>query len=131
MKFLSTFLATTAFVLVATAALAQTYDPSGNAKFRVARGYISATSPVGDRIIQDPAADLWAYYRCGTAVSITFLKKLLDGTTLDSQAVACDTTSRAVSITAPVPFQMIAASATTAVSTTAGGVSITLIETKK
>ena len=75
--------------------------------------------------------DLLIGYRCGTLVSLTVQYKLDDGTVIDSQSVPCDTTQRSVSRTAPLLFDLVALSPTTAVSTTAGGASATVIWGKR
>lgn len=130
MKFAN--LAVLGALLAAGAANAQTYgEPTGNSTFRVVRGYISGTSPVTDAPIRDAAADQYINVRCGTAASITLIQKLNDGTVMNSTAVPCDTTPRTTSWTAPIFFEAIAASPTTAISTTTGGASVTLVSTKK
>lgn len=131
MKFLSkTMLASSALVAMAGAALAQDFTTTGNSTFRVARGYVTPTTTLQARPVRDTQADFWAYHVCGTAVSLSLIQRLSDGTTLASQTVACDTTARGVSFTAPVPFEAMLASPTTTVSATSG-VSLTYIETKK
>lgn len=128
----NTIIAAVLMAFAALAANAQEYETTGTrGKYTVARGYISASTTVRDVTINDNASYVWVGYRCGTAVSMTLLYKLADGTVVDSSSKACDTTQRWVSTTAPLAFERIAVSATTSVSTTAGGASATIIETKE
>jgi hypothetical protein len=119
-------------VVLASTALAQTYTQTGTkGEFLVSRGYTSATSPVTDVEVENNNSDIYVNYRCGTNVSLSIIKKLADGTVLVTDAVACGTTPAQASYTGPLYFEKIAVSPTTAVSTTAGGVSTTVIETQE
>lgn len=129
MKF--TLLATTALAFIAAAALAQTYDVQGDKSgMTIARGRIDSGTTVTDQTIFDTRSDVWAGFRCGTGGSVTIVQKLADGTVVQSSASQiCDTTQRWVSATGPVPAQTISISPTTAVSTTTGGISATILQT--
>jgi hypothetical protein len=119
-------------VMLASAATAQSYSTrQGDESYRYQRGYVSATTPVTDVSLATWKNSFFSTCKSGTAVSLTYLFKDNDGNTLNSQTVACDTSVRqVVSQTAPLYFTKFAISPTTAVSTTAGGVSLTNVEAR-
>lgn len=133
MKFTKFLLATSALAFVAAAAIAQTYTTDGDSRFyTVSRGRLDNGTAVADRAFLDSRSDVSIGYKCGTAVSVTMLWKLADGTVVSSTGpVACDTTQRWGVSTGPQAAQVVALSPTTTVSTTAGGVSATVIETNR
>ncbi|MBY5698406.1 hypothetical protein [Rhizobium leguminosarum] len=132
MKFTKIMLATSALAAVAFAAIAQTYTNDGDkTTYSVSRGRLDNGTAVADRAFNDTRSDIYAGYKCGTAVSVSLLWRLADGTTVSASTVPCDTTQRFATNLGPQFAQSVAISPTTTVSTTAGGVSATIVETKK
>lgn len=134
MKFTSKLLlAGAAMVALTGVVLAQSYDTQGDNRFyTISRGRLDNGTAVADRAFLDSRSDVSLGYKCGTAVSVTMLWKLTDGTVVSSTGpVACDTTQRWGVSTGPQAAQVVALSPTTTVSTTAGGVSATVIETNR
>ncbi|MGO6851601.1 hypothetical protein ACCS68_14495 [Rhizobium beringeri] len=134
MKFTSKLLlAGVAMVALTSVVLAQSYDTQGDNRFyTISRGRLDNGTAVADRPFLDSRSDVSLGYKCGTAVSVTMLWKLADGTVVSSTGpVACDSTQRWGVSTGPQSAQVVALSPTTTVSTTAGGVSATVIETNR
>jgi uncharacterized protein YcfJ len=133
MKFNKIMLATVALASVAVAAIAQTYSTDGdNRYYTVSRGRLDATTTPADRAFLDSRSDVSVGYKCGTVTSTSLVWKLADGTVVSTTGpVACDSTQRWTTNNGPQFAQSVSVSPTTAVSTTAGGVSATVIETNR
>lgn len=136
MKFISNtkaMLLASALAASASVAAAQTYDTQGDkTTYSVSRGRLDNGTAVADRAFFDTRSDVYLGYKCGTAVSVTMLWKLTDGTVVSSTGpVACDSSQRFATNLGPQAAQAVALSPTTTVSTTAGGVSATVVESRK
>lgn len=99
-------------------------------EFLVSRGYSTVTAnKFKDLSVYDNGSSLTVSLLCGTAVSVSLITKTSDGQVLGSQTVACSSTAGTTTYTAPLYFEKLSVSPTTAVSATAG-VTTTVIETK-
>lgn len=129
-KLILPVLGLTALASVVFAADAEYTQYGTRGEMLLSRGYTSTTTQkLEDLELYDNRSDVYVNYVCGTIVSLSLVAKTADGQVLSTQSVACDTTPRQVSYTAPVYFDKLSVSQTTAVSGTAG-VTSTIIETK-
>ncbi|WP_425107209.1 hypothetical protein [Ancylobacter sp.] len=134
MKNLKKLLAVSALVVAASSANAVTtiwtqYENGPN--FTVSRAKVtSGTTPaVLGPIKVNPRANVAISLKASTPVSVTLSKTLKDGTVLESEAIAVGTSNVSRSIVAPLTFEYLVVSATTALSAQ-NNVSVSLIQSK-
>jgi hypothetical protein len=106
--------------LLAASASAQVWpkpDTSGNFAVRSAPTIASQTAITPAPVRGDTSAALDVLMAASVPISVTLVQKLSNGLTVSTSQVAVDTTPRSYHFAAPLNFQTIAASPTTALTT--------------